>query len=80
MEEGSKLNSNARVCDLCLDAATEELLAAADERELLCIMFGSEIGDHLCEEIETDGVTRCSCSCHEPEKQALRSQAKASAL
>jgi hypothetical protein len=75
-EEGSKLNANARVCEMCLQSAAEEAMAAEDECELLCITLGSEIGDHLCEEIESDGATRCGCSCHESAKRLLRGAAR----
>ncbi len=66
------MNATARVCEMCLESAAEETMAAEDEGALLCVMFGSEIGDHLCEEIESDGATRCGCSCHQPQKHALR--------
>jgi hypothetical protein len=71
-KEGSKVNANARVCEMCLASAAEEAMAAEDECELLCVTLGSEIGDHLCEEIENDGDTRCGCSCHQPQKHMLR--------
>jgi hypothetical protein len=76
-EEGSRLNAKIRVCEMCLQAGSEEAMAPKDECELLCVMFGDEIGDHLCEEIENDGATRCSCTCHESAKQALRGEGDA---
>lgn len=69
------MNGNARVCEMCLEAASEEAMAEASEYELLCVTLGSEIGDHLCEEIEIEGVTRCRCSCQESTKVALRRDA-----
>ena len=66
-----------RVCEMCLQWAAEEAMAEEDECELLCVTLGSEIGDHLCEEIENDGETRCRCSCHESAKQVLRGEATA---
>jgi len=50
----------------------EEAIAAEDEVELLCVSFGADIGDHLCEEIEHEGATRCGCACHEDAKRVLR--------
>ncbi len=75
-EEGSKLNATIRVCEMCLQSAAEEAMAAEDECELLCITLGSEIGDHLCEEIKSDGGTRCACLCHESMKRLLRGAAR----
>ncbi len=66
------MNANTTVCEMCLQAGAEEAIARPDECDLLCVMFGSEIGDHLCEEIENDGGMRCGCSCHESIKQLLR--------
>lgn len=63
---------DTRVCEMCLDAAAEEALASPDEYELLCVTLGSEIADHLCEEIENEGYTRCKCACHPSEKRDLR--------
>lgn len=62
------------VCETCLDWALEEGLASADECELLCQTLGDEIADHLCEEIETAGLTPCGCACHHAQKLVLRSQ------
>lgn len=61
-----------RVCETCLDWALEEGLAAEDECAILCQTLGDEIADHLCEEIETAGATRCGCACHHREKARLR--------
>ncbi len=71
------MNQNVRVCDSCLDAAADEGLARDHEAAMFCIELGDELADHLCEEIECDGIARCSCSCHESAKQALRSHATA---
>lgn len=68
------MNANTTVCEMCLESAAEEAMASEDECELLCVMLGSEIGDHLCEEIENDGATRCRCACHPAAKQALRGE------
>jgi len=62
------------VCESCIDWALEEGLAAQDECELLCRTLGDEISDHLCEEIETAGLTACGCACHHEQKTALRKQ------
>ena len=53
-EEEWKVQLNVSVCEMCLQSAGEEAMAAPDECELLCVTLGSEIGDHLCEEIEND--------------------------
>ncbi len=71
------METETAVCEMCLDAAAEEALATEDERELLCITLGADIADHLCEEIESDGWTRCGCACHGPEKQARRGETAA---
>lgn len=71
------MNENIRVCEMCLEAGSEEAMAPKEDCELLCVMFGYEIADHLCEEIENDGATRCSCTCHEDAKGALRGEATA---
>ncbi len=74
-EEGRRLNASLDVCEMCLQAASEEALAEIDECELLCVTLGSEIGDHLCEEIENEGATCCRCSCHRSAKNRLRGTA-----
>lgn len=71
-EEGRKVHSNMSVCEMCLQSAEEEAMAEPDECELLCVTLGSEIGDHLCEEIENDDQTRCRCACHESVKRVMR--------
>lgn len=66
------MNTEVYVCDDCLQSAAEEALAPIEECELLCIELGSEIADHLCEEIELNGEIRCDCACHQSVKQTLR--------
>jgi len=61
-----------RVCESCLDAASEEALAAPEDCELLCLTLGSDIADHPCDEIELAGTVRCSCLCHSRAKAQLR--------
>lgn len=73
------MNANTGVCEMCLQSAAEEAMAPEDECELLCVTLGSEIGDHMCEEIENEGATRCKCSCHVAAKQLLRATAKGDA-
>jgi len=68
------MNEDTRVCETCLDAAAEEGLAPHDEATMFCMELGSELADHLCEEIELGVGTRCMCGCHQPAKQALRSE------
>lgn len=72
------MNEDTRVCETCLDAAAEEGLAREHEAAMFCTELGSELSDHLCEEIELSGETRCMCTCHEPAKQALRRESIAS--
>jgi len=69
------LNTQSRVCDDCLQSAAEEALAPIEECELLCTELGSEIADHLCEEIELNGEIRCDCACHRSVKQTIRNAA-----
>lgn len=66
------MNATSRVCETCLAWANEEELAPEDECELLCVTLGDEIADHLCEEIENAGATRCDCACHPNEKRSFR--------
>lgn len=73
------MDKQARVCELCSEAAAEEALTAPDEVELLCRELGADIADHLCEEIELDSVTTCGCACHPSEKQRLRRKLAAEA-
>lgn len=58
------------MCDSCVDAAREDG-AEGIEEEALAIM-GDEIGDHDCDEIETDGEIRCACPCNRAAKKRLR--------
>jgi len=69
------MNEDTRVCETCLDAAADEGLARDREAAMFCTELGDELADHLCEEIELDGETRCMCSCHQLAKQALRREA-----
>jgi|CXWL01.1.fsa_nt_gi hypothetical protein len=66
------MSQTTRVCDDCLQSAADESLAPAEECDLLCLELGSEIADHLCEEIELDGAVRCDCACHQSVKRKLR--------
>lgn len=66
------MNVNTRVCDSCIDTAADEGLDRNDEAANFCVEWGSELADHLCEEIELSGETRCNCGCHPLEKQRLR--------
>jgi hypothetical protein len=65
------------VCDSCMDSSTEEmdipLLTTEDIEEILSEL-GGVIGDHLCDELESDGEIRCGCGCHRKRKRELRSK------
>lgn len=71
------MNADPRVCESCLEAATDEGLSD-DEAAAFCMELGSELSDHLCEEIELQGEVRCMCSCHQPTKHSLRHDSVAS--
>jgi hypothetical protein len=71
------MDQQPRVCESCLDAAAEEALASPEDCELLCLTLGSDIADHLCEEIELAGALRCSCLCHGRAKAQLRQSVRA---
>ncbi len=64
-----------RPCDSCYDAASEEGtgygLDSDDLQELMGV-FGDELADHLCDEIETEGEIRCGCDCKGASKRKLR--------
>lgn len=63
------------LCESCREAFEEE---GADEDMIDdLIELGSEIADHLCDEIESDGDIRCICSCHPAAKKRLRARARA---
>lgn len=72
------MNRTTRVCDDCLQSAADEALAPIEECDLICLELGSEIADHLCEEIELDGAIRCDCACHRAVKRTLRVAASVS--
>lgn len=61
------------VCDECLLVAYDEGLQG-EEQDLMMVDLGSELADHLCDEIETDGEMRCGCSCKQGAKRQLRSE------
>ena len=65
------------ICESCRDKARLESsgLIDSDDLESLDIaldILGDDIGDHLCDEVETRGDIRCGCSCHLVTKRLLR--------
>ena len=54
------------VCDSCLDALEEEGFTGSKEfMSRFCMEIGSEIADHLCDQIETDEEIKCACACND---------------
>ena len=57
------------VCDSCIDAGYDELplgdAGRTTTRRMSVIMrdMGDMVGDHLCDQIESDGDIRCNCGC-----------------
>ena len=66
------------VCDTCIMAAEEEGVPA-EEASMVMRELGSELADHLCDQIESDGDIQCVCSCH-PRKRTARWAGKAKDL
>lgn len=66
------MSQTTRVCDDCLQSAGDEIGEPSEECIIICLELGSEISDHLCEEIESDGAARCDCACHKAVKRRLR--------
>lgn len=62
------------VCDSCMDSGTDEEVWGLNEDDIAEILgeLGGVMGDHLCDEIETDGEIRCGCACHGKRKRELR--------
>lgn len=52
------------VCDACLEAAIED---GADEdiAEEICLSFGADMADHLCDWREGNQPKRCACACND---------------
>ena len=76
---GKGMSFGDEVCDECLLVAYDEGLRGK-EQDLMMVDLGSELPDHLCDEIETDGevygedAMRCGCSCKQGAKRQLRSE------
>lgn len=51
------------VCDSCLTAAYDEGATDRQTQRTICIEFGADIADHLCDAVEEPG-TKCACACH----------------
>jgi hypothetical protein len=64
------------VCDTCVESAEEDGAWGMDDGDIATILrdMGSEISDHLCDEIETDGEAKCGCSCKRRLKRQLRNR------
>ena len=66
------------VCDSCLMIAEEEGVPEGEESMVMREM-GSEVADHLCDQIESDGDIQCACACH-PRKRSASWRGKAKDL
>lgn len=66
------MNKMTTVCDRCLQSAAEESGGQPADCTLACTASGDDLADHVCEEIESEGVTKCACACHAWEKRDLR--------
>jgi hypothetical protein len=60
------------VCDYCLEEAFD--MGASDIQEAVGAMqeLGDDLPDHLCDEIEQAGLTRCACACKGDSKKRIR--------
>jgi hypothetical protein len=61
------------ICAGCLALYEEEGLdiSTTGMLEMLAVL-GEELPDHLCDELEEGGRTRCRCGCHPLEKKKQR--------
>jgi len=53
----------SKVCDSCIEALGDDGAPEGLESSM-AIELGYMVGDHLCDEIESDGEIICRCSCH----------------
>lgn len=59
------------LCDSCLEVALDNG-ASSDIAEEVLTLMGEDIADHICDEIEEDGVVHCDCACKPEAKLQLR--------
>ena len=52
-----------QVCDYCVNVAYDQGIQGYEEQATIMITMGSEVEDHLCDEVETVGEVRCACDC-----------------
>lgn len=61
------------ICEACLAAYEEEGIDLENSQALaMAAYFGSDLPDHLCDEIEEGQGPRCDCACSLPEKKKQR--------
>ncbi len=53
-----------KVCDSCIDAFEDEGFPMDEFDNSAGADIGFMLPDHLCEQIESSGYTKCSCSGH----------------
>jgi hypothetical protein len=64
------------VCESCIMAAEDEGVPEGEEESTMRNM-GYMVGDHLCDQIESDGDIQCRCSCHpRHERRSWRGKSK----
>lgn len=62
-----------QVCDDCLNCAYDNAPVSNHELQIrTATQLGDILEDHLCEEIETNGETRCDCACKRAKKKLIR--------